>query len=81
MSVIINVLSVVMDLGDHGHIFCFVLKFKPWYELWKEVMDSAKLDYVLMSEDPRSERTTSFEGEVKALHNVRAPGSPKATSY
>lgn len=56
MSFLVDVLSVMMDLGANGHILCFVSQFRVWYELLKGKVKymfiPTKKENVLMSDDP-----------------------------
>lgn len=63
MSVLVDFLSVVMDLGCMGTYF-FALQFKTWYDLLKreieDVMDPTRDEDVLMSDEPPNRKTTVF---------------------
>lgn len=70
-------MSVVIDLGAHGHILCSALQFKTWYEPLKgeieDVVDRTNEEDVLMSNRPPTQKRTVFGVQAKALYNVRPP--------
>lgn len=64
----VQLLSAVMDVGAHGHLFCSLLQFKPWYELLLgEVENVVKEEHVVEGEEAQSQRKKVFEAEGNVL--------------
>lgn len=65
-------LSAFMEEGAQGHRFCFLLRFKMWYEeFMAEVEDAGKEMDAVEEEEVRSHRTTSSYVEA-ILHYMQA---------
>lgn len=76
--VLVDILSVVMDLSGHGYTFRSALQFRIWYELLEgereDVVDPTMEEDLLMLDDPPTQKREKFEVEAKAFLYVRVLG-------